>query len=402
MGESQAPRVLEDVLVIDLSEQVAGPYCTRLLAGLGAEVIKVERPGVGDVARRAEPLTPVESLECGALFQHLNASKKSLTLDLESPKGRDYLGRLTQQAQIVVESFAPGYLDVLGIGYSSLAQGNPGLVMTSISSFGQDGPYRDYAATDLTCVAAGGMLYLCGDPQREPLKIGGLQAEYLGGLNGAIATLAALWDAETSGKGQWIDVSIMESVVSALEGTTVAYSSGGEIRRRQGNRHGQACPTTILPCKDGYVGITFASDEDWNLFASMSNQKELLAPRHARGEDRLRFANEIEEILRMHFMERTREEVFHWAQELRLPFSMVLTPEELLNDPQHRARDFFTAVDHPVLGEVLQVGAPFVMGETPWRVGRAPLLGEHTEEVLRERLSLDEGEMWALRREGII
>lgn len=386
MDSSRA--ALDDVVVIDLSHGVAGPYCTRLLAGLGAVVIKIEDPVEGDVARRWEPLLagPNDSLDRSALFHHLNANKRSVALNIGSPEGRDLLKQLIRNAQAVVENFAPGVVASLGIGYPVLAKENPSLVMTSITSFGQQGPYRDYVSTDLVELAMGGMLFTCGDPKRTPLKIGGMQAGYLAGLNAAVATLTALLRAETTGVGEWIDVSIIESVVSSLEATTVSYSRSGTIRRRQGNRHGRSYPMTILPCKDGYVGVMLGSDADWELFSQLAGAGELLEPRFKRGEDRFRFADEIDAILQPHLSRHTREELFHWAQELRLPFSIVLTPDELLNDPQHRARSFFTIVEHPIAGEVLQVGPPFRMEATPWQSARAPLLGEHTSQVLDEHL----------------
>lgn len=403
MESRLAHGALQGVLVIDFSQEVSGPYCTRLLAGLGAEVIKIEKPGEGDVARRTGPfLAGSNPLERSALFHHLNAGKKSVAIDLSRPAGRDLVIDLIRRAQVVVENFAPGTLSSLGLDYRTCSERNPGLVMTSISAFGQKGLYRDYAATDLTGLAMGGLLYTCGEPDREPIKIGGMQASYLAGLNGAIATVAALLQAELSGQGQWIDVSVMESVASALEATTVDHSRSGEVQRRQGNRHGQTYPMTILPCKDGYVGVMIADDEDWELFARLVDGEELLDSRFARGEDRMRLAADIEGILLPRLMERTRADLFNWAQELRLPFSMVLSPEELLNDPQHRSRSFFQTAAHPEVGEILQVGPPFRMEATPWQCGCAPLLGEHTEQVLRGLLNLDEGEIWGLKREGAI
>lgn len=403
MEERFAAGALQGVVIIDFSQEVAGPYCTRLAAGLGAEVIKIEKPGEGDVARQSEPFLPgSNSLECSALFHHLNAGKKSITINLESSEGRDLVKRLVCKAQIAIENFAPGYLGSIGLDYHSCSEKNPGLVITSISPFGQHGPYRDYVATDLTSLAMGGLLYTCGETDREPIRIGGMQASYLAGLHGAIATTAALLQAEVTGEGQWIDVSVMECVASVLEATTVHYSRGLEVAHRQGNRHGQSYPMTILPCKDGYIGAMIAGDENWELFARLVDKEELLESRFVRGKDRFILADEIDGILRPYLMNHTRAELFHWAQELRLPFSMVLSPGELLSDPQHRSRNFFRNARHPVAGDTIQLGPPFRMKTTPWQSGRAPLLGEHTEEVLQDLLNLDERELSELRREGAI
>ncbi len=396
-------KALQDVLVLDLTVGVAGPYCTRLLAGLGAEVIKIEAPSEGDLSRKMLPMVgDLDPLECGALYQHLNAGKKSLSLDLESPRGREILAQLAQQAHIITESFAPGTLQRWGLGHASLAQENPALVMVSISGFGQDGPYRDYSSTNLVELAMGGILFTCGAPDREPLQIGGMQAGYLAGLSAAGAALASFYAAETGGVGEHIDVSIMEAVAFALEATTIKYSRDGVIRHRQGNRHGNSYPMTILPCEDGYVGVMLTNDDDWQQFATFMGELALLDPRFARGEDRFRLADEIEALLKSLLAKHTRAELFHWAQERRIPFSMVLTPEELLSDPQNIARQFFSSVEHPMLGEVLHLGGPFHMTASPWKTERAPMLGEHTSAILRERLGLDENAVCELRRAGIL
>ena len=373
------------MLVVDLSSGVGGSYCTCLLAGLGARVIKVEEPERGDVTRGVTSLNPSsDSLEQSALFHHLNGGKESVCLELESARERKLLRGLIRRARVVVESFAPGRMAELGLGYGSLAAENPGLVMVSISGFGQTGPYRDYLATNLVGLAVGGLLYPCGEPGCEPFPLGGFQAEYLGGLTAAVAALAALHRAERSGVGEWVDISIMESVVSALEGATVDYSRRGEVRRRQGNRHGRSYPMALLPCRDGHVGVMTPGDGDWDLFARLAGLGELLDSRFQRGEERWRLAGEIEETVRPYLMARTRQELYSWAQEVRLPFAMVLSPRELLDDPQHRARGFFSSVEHPVAGEVLRLGPPFHMSDSPWCHGRAPMLGEHTADVVEE------------------
>ena len=234
----------------------------------------------------------------------------------------------------------------------------------------------------MTYLALGGMLYTTGDPDREPLMLPGHQADYVAGLHAAVATLAALLQAERCGLGQHVDVSIMESVASILEATTVAYDRDGVIRRRQGNRHGRTHPMALLPCKDGYVGVMVASDADWEPFAAFSGLDGLLDSRFADGAGRLAHADEIDRILHPWLMDRTREELFHSAQEWRFPFAMVLSPQEVFADRQHGERGFFSTVHHPAVVDVTVVGAPFQMSETPWLVGRAPTLGEHNEEIL--------------------
>ena len=384
-----AATALSGIRVLDLSSGVAGPYCTRLLAGLGAEVVKVEPPG-GDCARALGPfLTDLPfpgkddtNLDYSALFHHLNAGKKGVVLDVQSDDDRSTIRRLVARSQILVESFPPGMMAELGLGYESLRRDNPKLVMTSVSDFGQSGPYRDFHASEIVHLALGGMLYTTGEPEREPLALAGHQASYMVGLNAAIATVTALYQAESSGRGEHVDVSVFESVVSVLEATTVLYCHDGVIRRRQGNRHGRSHPMTILPCKDGYIGLMLPGDADWELFTASANLEALADPKFATVDGRLKHAEEIDAIVRPWLMARSRRALFHAAQELRLPLAMVLSPEELMRDPQLRRRRFFSSGDHPVAGKVTLVGPPFRMSRTPWITGRAPVLDEHREEVL--------------------
>ncbi len=393
-----APKALQDVTVVELSTGVGGAYCTRLLAGLGAEVVKIEDSEVGTALH----VQGSSESAIGALYHHLNSGKKSVSLNLESPSGQEVLEKLIGQAEIVVEDRSTRSLASVSLGYSSLAANNPRLVMTTITWFGQEGPFSDYEATDLICLAMGGMLSTCGERGGRPTKVGGMQAQYLAGLNAAIATLAAQLHAEVSGKGQCISISVMESVASAVEAPAIGFSCEGLIPQRQGNRHGHAYPMTVLPCKDGYVAVMLPTDSDWDLFSRLTGIVDLQDEKFHHSEDRLRLADEIEAKLKPYLLERTREELFTWAQELRLPFSMVLTPPELLSDPQHVARGFFAHVEHPAEGRVLQVGGPFRMSGTPWHLHRAPLPGEHTHQVLSERLGLGDDELWALKQERAI
>lgn len=388
---------LEGLKVLDLSTYVAGPYCTRLLAGLGAEVLKVEPPA-GDPARQLGPfLANVPQPNHSALFQHLNAAKKSIVLDVESTHDRSTIRRLALQSQVVVESFGPGRMAQWGLDHSSLCHDNPTLITVSISDFGQNGPWCDWRATELTHLALGGMLFTSGEPDRPPLALAGHQASYLTGLHAAVATLAAWFSAERTGQGRYLDVSIIESLVSVLEATTVSYEHDGLIRRRQGNRHGRDHPMTILPCKDGHIGLMIGGDANWDLLVAVSGLAQLADPEFGTPAQRFARADKIDAILRPWLMAHTRSELFHFGQELRLPFAMVLSPEEVLRDAQHRRREFFNVIEDQVVGQLTTVGAPFRMKKTPWKAGRAPSLGEHGPAVLA---SLDGGEEGPLATAG--
>ncbi|MBI4308470.1 MAG: CoA transferase, partial [Chloroflexi bacterium] len=231
-------KALEGLLVLDLATDVAGPYCAKLLAGFGADVIKVEPPSTGDPARSLGPFCgDGPDPERSVLFLYLNTAKKGVTLDLRTPEGARLLQELARRADAVVESFAPGFLESVGLGYGALRAANPGLVLTSVTPFGQTGPYRDYQATSIVNYALGGHLYITGAPGREPLQSGGYASEYAAGFHAAIATMAALWDREERGEGQHVDVSIVECMAALHQWSDVLYTHNGVIKGRGGNRH---------------------------------------------------------------------------------------------------------------------------------------------------------------------
>ncbi|TAK27074.1 MAG: CoA transferase [Chloroflexota bacterium] len=369
---------LEGVTVLDLSSHVAGPYCTRLLAGLGARVVKVEPPG-GDVARSIGPfLEDSPSIEHSALFHHLNPTKKSIVLDLTLPSARSTVRELARSCQVLIESYPPGVMAAHGLGYESLCAENSSLVMTSISDFGQTGPYRHWRANDLVHLAMGGVLGATGASGREPLKLAGYQSYYQAGLNAAVATLAALDGAERTGLGQHLDISVMESL-ARLVALGVARRTADDVSAPQRFQGAQ-----VLPCKDGFIVAMVPNDAGWDLLAAVVDPEGLTLSGPTEPLRRAEAAEEIRAALQPWLRVHTREELYCFTQELRLPFAMVLSPEEVLADPQHRERRFFSTEPHPIVRDVLQVGAPFVMQETPWRLGRAPTLGEHDAEILGE------------------
>ncbi|MDY6912592.1 MAG: CoA transferase, partial [Chloroflexota bacterium] len=236
---------------------------------------------------------------------------------------------------------------------------------------------RDFRGSDLIAQALGGIMKFTGLPDREPLKIAGPQAEYQAGLNAAVATMTALYARDETGLGQHIDISVMEVLASILEGALLSYAYDGTLRERDGARHPTVYPSTILPCKDGFVHVDAGAD--WETFARFVGLPELLDCKPE--ELRLR-ADEIDALLVPWLSDRTREEVFHSAQEWRLPFAMVMGVDELSDDPQFEAREFFVEIEHPAAGRQKYPGAPFKMGEGSWKAGRAPLLGEHNQELL--------------------
>lgn len=396
-------QALSDLKVLDLTHFIAGPYCTKLMADLGAEVIKVERPGQGDGARALGPFLGDEPHpEKSGLFFYLNTNKKGITLNLKSETGVRLLKELVRDADLVVENFEPRVMPSLGLSYDELKGINPNLVMTSISNFGQTGPYRDYKATSLTIMALGGPMAITGDEDR-PLKPGGSQAEYMAGIMGFSATTIALLWREETGLGQYIDLSIMECVSGNLEGATTEYPYLGISRRRLMQRFTYGHPVGLYPCKDGYV-IVIPGLGKMDSMAMLLGDPSLVEHELFKS-SRLRQqrAQEFDELFLLPYLrEHTRREVFEQAQELRMPFGYVMGIDELLADAHLQARGFFVKVEHPLMGEVTYPGPPFRMGETPWKAGRAPLLGEHNEEVYCQRLGYTREDLVKLRELEII
>ena len=384
---------LSDLKIIDLSEFVSGPYCTKLLASFGAEIIKIENPDGGDISRRYGAFpddTP--NPEQSGLFLHLNTNKKSITLNLKTEAGNRIFKQLVEQADVLVENLAPGVIDC-----QVLQEYNPSLIIASISYFGQTGPYRDYTGSDIVAQALGGVMELTGLPDREPLKIAGPQAEYQAGINAAMAIMAALYFRDETGTGQHIDLSVIECLASILEGTLLSYAYNGTLQQRDGARHPSIYPSTILPCKDGYVHVDASTD--WEIFTNFMEMPELLAFKP----DQLREkADEIDALLTQRLAEEKSAEIFHRAQEWRLPFAMVMGIDQLPSDPQFQARKFFTEINHPAAGELVYPRAPFKMSDCEPKSERSPLLGEHNEEIYCDLLGYTKQDLAQLRGMGII
>jgi crotonobetainyl-CoA:carnitine CoA-transferase CaiB-like acyl-CoA transferase len=402
MSEARQDQALEDLTVIDLSEGVAGAYCGKLLADYGADVIKVERPRVGDPARRHGPFPDGEpDPERSALFLYLNTNKRGVTLDIAHPRGGDVLRRMVEDADVLIEGFRPGHLAGLGLGYEALREINPDLVMTSITAFGQDGPYAELHYNNLVALALSGQLGMTGRPDREPLKPAGYQAEYQGGLHAFGATLTAVFGARIAEAGQHVDISTVEVMASVLEAALPYYAYWGkDTGRRRGNI--QSSMIGIYPCADGYLGV-HAMARNWAALLRLMEREDLASdPRFAEMRDRVKHNDELEAIIYAWAADQEKREVYRRAVNLRAPVAYVHTLEDLLESPQLTERDYFQEVEHPVAGRLTYPGPPFRMSETPWRPGRAPLLGEHNDEVYLGDLALPPEEYRELRDLGVI
>lgn len=393
-------KVLSDLTVLDLSQEAAGPYCTKLLAGLGAEVIKAEPPGIGDASRRAGPFLKDEpNPEGSAPFLYLNTGKKSITLDFRTEAGAVLLRRLAQQSHVLVESFPPGYMEQLGLGYPQLEGLNPRLIYTSISPFGQTGPYRDYKGSDIIAQAMGSMMYVIGTPDREPLKIGGNVALYATGISAFSATMLAIHVQDIQGHGQYVDVSDMETMTVADIHSAIRFQFRGEDGARREN--------ALLKAKDGWVspGLDNGITEDtWPRLCQLMGKPELANdPAFSTREARREHQGDMLKIIGQWVATQPKEEVYHAFQALRTVAGYVATVEDLFQSKQLASRQFFRPVDHPFTGnEVMYPAMPFSVDGEPRQEARAPLLGEHNVEVYCGRLGLSQEDLVRLRDQGVI
>jgi benzylsuccinate CoA-transferase BbsE subunit len=398
------PAALSDLRVLDLTD-LTGAFCAKLLGDMGANVIKIEAPG-GDPMRAIGPfLDGTPHRDRSLLFWFYNTSKRGITLDFHQSAGQEILKQLASKADVVVESCAPGTLANLGLGYNDLKRLNPKLVLTSISPFGQTGPYRDYKSSDTVAEALGGMIYTNGAPDEPPLQALGLQAYHSASFFAAIGTMSALWARDALGEGQWIDVSIQEAAAAAVEHVAPFYHQGLGIQTRQGSLHWSRY-FRVARCRDGYV--MHCTLGDWTSLVEWvkgdGKAQDLDEPHWEDQMYRREHAEHLFDVLDEWATDYSVAELMEGAQLRRIPYAMVRPPEAVVDDPQLNARGFFSTVEHPELGRTFRYpGGPFFFTATPWRISRRPpLLGEHNKEVYREELGMSEAQLAELASVGVI
>lgn len=370
-------KALGNIRVIDFTHRVAGPYCTKLLAGFGADVIKIEPPISGDPERAAPPMPGNATVAGDSIsFLWLNTGKKSVALDLKTTAGRDAALALIQGADVVIENFSPGVMHRLGLDYDTLKVVNPGLVMVSISNFGQTGPYRDYKAEEIQLNAISGIMDSTGSPKREPLSSGPRLNQYTAGLHAYLATVIALEQRQSTPAlhGQYIDLSIMESSMEQIENRVHAYLSNGTVAKRGPHPF---VPWGNFSSKDGYVTIIGAPFRHWPNGVKIFGDEWLARQELFHVRDRIENRELINQHVQAWAKSKNKLEVFATGQAHGMSFGFVAGLDEAFNSSQHSARQFFTGIDHPATGKQLYCDAPFKMGLTPWSAGRAPTLGEH-------------------------
>jgi CoA:oxalate CoA-transferase len=390
---------LTGVRVLDLSRVLAGPYTTMVLADLGAEVVKVEEPGVGDESRRFGPFLNGVS----TYFASINRGKKGFTLNLKAEAGKRLFLDLVRQADILVENYRPGVMKRLGLDYPTLRAVNPRLVYAACSGFGHTGPYSPRGAYDLIVQGMGGLMSITGEPGRPPVRVGTSIGDIAAALFTAIGILAALGHARATGEGQLVDVAMLDCQVAILENAIMRYLVTGEVPGPLGARHSSIAPFEAFPAKDGHV-ILAVGTNIWARFCKGIGRPDLIEhPRFATNPLRAEHVEELHAILAPITRQKTVET---WVQEMEaigVPCGPVNTVDKAVHDPQVKAREMVVEVQDPDAGTISMAGVPIKLSATPGKVqGRAPRLGEHTEEVLAQWLQLAPEDVARLRAEGVV
>ncbi len=400
---------LSDVKVLDLTHYIVGPYCTKLLADYGADVIKVEKSNWGDGARNLGPFFKDEAHpEKSGLFLHLNTNKRGITLNLKSTTGKKIFKQLVEGVDILVENFRPRVMPSLGLGYEVLERVNPKLVMTSISNFGQTGPYRDYKATEIIIDGMGHVMHTQGLPEREPVKRAGNLILYQSGLIAAIATMVALFGSRLQGVGQQVDVSIMETQLGSVDRRALSLVghqyNPEEVSLRVPWGISMGFPGGNWPCKNGYISIEGGQAHGfWPRVVKMLDMPELLEDPRFCTVDAQATRENYEAFVQIFLpwcMKRTKQEIFMQSQANKVPAAPINTAKDLIDDPHLRARGYFVDIDHPTTGKLKYTGAP-IKGSF-FQVRRsAPMLGQHNEEVYSQ-LGYSKDDLVKLREAGVI
>jgi len=390
---------LQDIRVLDLSWVLAGPFATMVLNDLGAEVIKVEQPGRGDIARGNGP--PIDGFS--SYFLSLNRGKKSITLNLADEKGKDVFLKLVQQADVVVENFVPGTMRRLGLNYEALRQHNPRLVYAACSGFGQTGPYAQKQAFDVIIQAMGGIMSITGDPGGPPVRPGASMGDIAAGLFLCIGILAAIQERSKSGEGQMVDISMLDCQVAVMENAFARYFATGEVPGPLGTRHPVFTPFQVFQTSDSYVAVATSGDQ-WPLFCATIERLDVMdEPRFADGFLRTQHYSELEPILTDAFRAKTTREWLAEFEAVGIPCGPVNTVDRVAGDPQIASRQMIVELPHHGDTKLRVTNTPVKLSRTPGVVDRpSPELGEHTEEVLKALLGLTSAQVLDLRQSGVI
>ena len=389
---------LDGILVLDLTRVLSGPYCTMLLADMGARVVKIEQPGKGDDTRAwGPPFLEGES----AYFLSINRNKESVTLDFKSADGRAILDRLLERADVVVENFRPGTLGRMGIDYTTLAPRFPRLVYCSVSGFGQTGPRSKEPGYDAVMQGEGGLMSITGAADGPPYRLGVAIADIVSGMFAAYGVALALFARERTGRGQQVDVAMLDAVAALLTYQAGNFFASGEVPTRLGNRHPSIAPYETFAASDGEFVLAVGNDEQWRKFCAVAELAE--DPRFATNRQRVTAYDELRPLVADRLRTRPRQ---HWIERLTaagVPCGSVRNLQELFDDPQLEAREMIARIEHSTIGVLRTLGVNVKLSRTPGSVRAAPpTLGQHTDAVLRADLRLSAEEIADLRRRRVI
>ena len=389
---------LDGIMVLDLTRVLSGPYCTMLLADMGARVVKIEQPGKGDDTRAwGPPFLEGES----AYFLSINRNKESVTLDFKHPEGRSILDRLVARADVLVENFRPGTLGKLGLDYRTLAARHPRLVYCSVSGFGQTGPRTKEPGYDAVMQGEGGLMSITGSADGPPYRLGVAIADIVSGMFAAYGVAMALLARERTGKGQEVDVAMLDAVTALLTYQAGNFFASGKVPTRLGNRHPSIVPYETFAASDGDFVLAVGNDDQWRRFCAVAELPE--DPRFATNRQRVTAYDELRPFVADRLRTRPRQ---HWIERLNtagVPCGSVRNLQELFDDPQLEAREMIARVEHATIGQLRTLGVNVKLSDTPGAVRSAPpTLGQHTDAVLRNDLGLSAADVAALRASGVV
>jgi CoA:oxalate CoA-transferase len=399
---------LAGLRVVDLTRVLAGPFSTMVLADLGADVVKIEPPG-GDQSRLTGPFVPPQDgsdpRAYGTYFMSINRGKRSMVLDLKAPAGRDVLLSLVDTADVLIENYRPGTMEKLGLGYETIHERNPKVIMVSISGFGQTGPYHERAALDIIVQAMGGMLSITGEENGGPVRPGVSMGDMTAALFSTIGLLSAVVERTRSGEGQHVDMSMLDCQAAILENPLMRFFAMGDVPERIGTRHPVVTPVQALRTKDGHVAIAVSDGPTghWGTLCAEIGHPELAEDERFRsGWARTQNYDALIPILEAAMVERTTDEWVTALSAKGVPAGPVQAIPEVAEDPQLNAREMFVPLEHPAIGPVTFTNTPVKLSRTPGGVRNLPPdIGQHTDELLGE-IGLDAAHIEALRNEGVV